>query len=108
MGHSLAVIFMVESFDGGVSKQAVKQLFDTVKSLCAAVGTLTNNMKQMIQTVSQSYANPVNPIESVALRLAIREEVREMVERVNRKSSIVVKSLEVPSGREFVEVFEDV
>ena len=31
-----------------------------------------------------------------------------MEERGKRKSSIVVKGLEVPSGREFVEVFEDV
>ena len=34
--------------DGGVSEQAVKQLFETVKSWCAAVVTLINNMKNMM------------------------------------------------------------
>ena len=31
-------------------EKAVKQLFETVNSLCAAVGTATNNMKQLMQT----------------------------------------------------------
>ena len=39
--------------DGGVSKQAMKQLFETVKNLCAAVYTLTNNMKHVMETVGQ-------------------------------------------------------
>ena len=82
----------------------MKQLFKTVKSLCATVVTL----KQMMETVFQSNSNPVNPTDSEVIRLAIREEVKEMEERVKRNSSIVVKSLKVPSGREFVEVIEDV
>ena len=53
-------------------------------------------------------ANPVNPTESKALRLTIREEVKEVKERQKRKSTIVVKSLKVLSGRELVEVFYDV
>ena len=85
----------------------MKQLFETVKSLCAAVVTLTNNMKNMMETVGQSNANPVNPSAWEALRLTIREEVMEMEEREKGKSLIVLKDLEVPSGREFVEVFED-
>ena len=40
--------------------------------------------------------------------LIIREKVREMDDREKRKSLMVVNYLEVPSGREFVEVFEDV
>ena len=43
--------------DVGVSEQPGKQLFETVKSLCAAVATLTNNMKNMMETVGQSNAN---------------------------------------------------
>ena len=31
----------------------MKQLFDTVKSLCAAMDTLTSNMNNMMKTVSQ-------------------------------------------------------
>ena len=62
----------------------------------------------MMKTVGQSNANPVNQTESEALRLAIREEVKEMKEREKIKSSIVVNGLEVPSGRQFVEMFEDV
>ena len=45
---------------------------------------------------------------SRAIRLAIREDVKEMEEKEKRMSSIVVLGLEVPFGREFVEVFEDV
>ena len=74
--------------DGGASEQAVKQLFETVKSLCAALATLTNNMKHMIETVGQSNSNPVNSTELEALRLTIREEVKEMVEREKWKSAI--------------------
>ena len=61
-------------FDGDVIEQSVKQLFETVKSLCAAVATLTNDMKQMMKTVGQSNANPINPTETLGqktLRLAI-------------------------------------
>ena len=48
MDHNLAVLFMVMfSF----SEQAVKQLFESLKSLCAAVATLKNNMKHMMETV---------------------------------------------------------
>ena len=86
----------------------MKQLFETVKSLCAAVVTLTNNMKNMMETVVQANGNPVNPTESEALRLTIRGEIKEIEEREKRKTSIFVKSLEMPSGREFVLVFEDV
>ena len=35
----------------------MKQLFETVKRLRAAVGTVTNNMKQLMETVGQSNAN---------------------------------------------------
>ena len=84
--------------DVGVSEQARKQLFDIVKSLCAAVGTLTNNMKQLMQTVGQLNSTHVKPTKSEALRFAIREEVKELEEGEKRKSSIVVKGLEVPSG----------
>ena len=42
---------------------------------------MTSNMKNMMKTVSQSNANPVNPTESEALRITIREEVEEMEER---------------------------
>ena len=104
MGQNLSVLLMVVKVwmvDGGVSEQAVKQLFETVQSLCAAVTTLTNNMKQMMETVGQSNANPVNTTESEALRLAIREEVKEMKDREKMKSSIVVKGLEVPSNMDF-------
>ena len=61
--------------------------------MVAAVGTLTNIMKQLMHTVGQSNANPVNPTASKALKLAIREEVNEMEEREKRKSSIVVQCL---------------
>ena len=71
--------------DGSVSEQAVKQLFETVKSLFAAVANLTNNMKHMMETVGQSNGNPVNRTESEAHRL-IREEVMEMEERERRGS----------------------
>ena len=47
-------------------------------------------MKQLMQTVGQLNANLINPAESQALRLAIREDVKEMEERDKRKSSIVV------------------
>ena len=56
------------------------------------VATLTNRMKQMMETIGQLNANPVIPIESKALKLAIREEVKEMEEREKRKSSVVVGS----------------
>ena len=59
------------SLNGGVSEQAVKQLFETVKSLGATLATLTSNMKQMMENVGQSNANPVNLAEAEALRLAI-------------------------------------
>ena len=39
--------------DGGASEQSVKQLFEIVKSLCAAVKTLTNDTKQLMQNVCQ-------------------------------------------------------
>ena len=61
----------------------------------------------MIETGGQSNPNPVNPTEPQALRLAIRDEVKEIEEREKRKSSIVVKGLEVASGREFVKVIEE-
>ena len=57
--------------DDGVIEQAVKQLFETVQNLCCAVSNLTNNMKHMIETVSQANANPVDRTESEALRLTI-------------------------------------
>ena len=91
--------------DGGVSKQTVKQLFESVKTLCAAVVLLTNDMKHMMETVGQSYASSVYPTVSEALRFTIREEVKEMEEEDKEESSIVLKGLEVPSGREFVEVY---
>ena len=52
--------------------------------------------------------NSVNPTESVVNKLAIREEVKQIKVREKRKPSIDVKRLEGPSGREFLEVFEDV
>ena len=66
--HSLAVLLM----EVDVWMVAVVQLFETVESLCVAAATLTNNMKQMMETVVQSNANPVNPNESETLRLIIR------------------------------------
>ena len=65
-GKSVSIVDGSRGLDGGVSEQAVEQLFETVKSLCAAVATLTNNMKQMMQTVGESNANSVNPTESEA------------------------------------------
>ena len=65
-------------------------------------------MKNMMETVGQLNVNPFNQTESEALRLTIREEVNEVEERQKRKSMLVVKSLEVLSGRELVEVFYDV
>ena len=94
--------------DSGIREEAVKQLFETVQRLCAAVATSTKNMKQMMKNVGQLNANPLNPTESEVIRLAIIEEVKEMEEREKKKTSIVVKGLEVPSGTEFVEVFENV
>ena len=47
-----------------------------------------------------------NPTESEALTLAIRKEFKEMKGKENRKSSIVVKGLELPSGKEIVGIFE--
>ena len=82
----------------------MKQLFETVKSLFAIVATLTNNKNQIKETVGQSNANLVNQTESETLRLAIIAEIKEMKER----EKIVVKGFEVPSGREFMEVFMDV
>ena len=90
--------------DAGVSKQTVKPLFETVKNLCNAVAILTNNMNHMMETVGQLNINPVNPIQSEDLKLAIRQELKAMKEREKR---IIVKGLEVPSGREFVKVFQD-
>ena len=55
-------------------------MFEAVKSLCAAV---TNNMKNMMETVGQSNANPVNP----TLRITNRDEIKEMEER-QRKGSL--------------------
>ena len=40
----------------------MKQLFWTVKSLCAAVATLTSNIKHMMETVCQSNAKPVKEV----------------------------------------------
>ena len=54
----------------------MKQLFDTVKSLCAAMDTLTSNMNNMMKTVGQSNINHVNPTVSEVLRNTIREDVR--------------------------------
>ena len=51
-----------------------------------------------METVSQSNTNPIKPTESETLRLAIREEVKEIEEREKSKSSIVVKGLEVGSA----------
>ena len=42
---------------------------------------LTKDMENMMKTVGQLNANPVKPTESEALRLTIREEVKEMEER---------------------------
>ena len=64
-------------------------------------------MKHMMETIGQSNDKTIKPNESEALRLTVREEVKEIDEREKRKSSIVVKGLEVPFFRQFVEVFED-
>ena len=50
-----------KGLDGGVSEQAVKQLFETVKEVCYEVDIMTNNMKQMIETVGWSNASSINP-----------------------------------------------
>ena len=66
-------------------------------------------MQNMMETACQGNANPVIPSESEALRLTIKRKLRKWKrEREKRKSSKVVKGLEMPSGREFVEVFENV
>ena len=56
----------------------MKHLLNSVMSLCAAVDTLTNNLKQMMETADQSNTNPVNLTEWEILRLAIIEEVKEI------------------------------
>ena len=43
-------------------------------------------MKNMMEIDGKSNANPVNPTEPEALRLIIREEVKEMEERERRGS----------------------
>ena len=97
-----SIVNCSRGLDVSVSEQAVKQLFDTVKSLCATVANLTNDMRMLrMENVGHSNANPVNTTESESFRLAIREEVKEMEEREKRKSSIVVKGLEEPCAREF-------
>ena len=51
--QSGSIVHGSRGLDGGISEQTVKQLFETAKCLCAAVATLTNNMKQMVETVGQ-------------------------------------------------------
>ena len=50
--ESCSIVVGSRGLDDGFSEKAVKQLFEAVKSLCAAVATLANNMKQMIETWS--------------------------------------------------------
>ena len=58
--QSGSVVDGSSGLDGGISEQDVEQLLETVNSLCAAVATLTNNMKQMMETTGQSNINHVN------------------------------------------------
>ena len=51
--QSCSVVDGRRDLDGGASEQAVKQLLETVKNLDATVATLTNNMKNMMETVGR-------------------------------------------------------
>ena len=89
-------------------REAVKQLFETVKGLCFSVGELTKNVQQLLQSTSQLQPTSASSVPPDDLRVTIREEVREMEERDKRKDSIVVKGLDVPDGRSFQDVFQEV
>ena len=79
--QSVSIVDDSRGLDGGASEQALKWLMETIKSLCAAVATFINNMKQMMETVGQSNANPVNPSDSVALRLDIQGDLVTLPDR---------------------------
>ena len=59
-------------------------MFGTVKSLRAAVATLTSDMKHMMETIGQSNDKTIKPNESEALRLTVREEVKELEGRESK------------------------
>ena len=93
----------------GVSEQAVQQLFETVKSLCVSVAKLTNDVKNMMGLLVSQMPIPLIQLSRKPSELLLHRRLRIWKrEREKRNSSIVVKGLEVPSGREIMEVFEDV
>ena len=93
--------------DGLVSKQAVVQLFETVKNLCATVGELSANVNKLMESVRFNTVSGESH-ESESLRLKIREEVREMEEREKRKCSIVIKGINVTNVSQVQEAFDNV
>ena len=92
---------------GTVPDSAFKQLFQTVKKLCETVQTLSAkqdsiNSEQDESTHHRLYPSPTLPPPSSStesdrdhLRTLIREETRELEERSKRKSSIIIRGLDV-------------
>ena len=91
---------------GSVPNSAFKQLFQTVKKLCETVQTLSMQSNSTNRVQGEQTTHTRNPGTSQAspnasdvdhLRVLIREEAREIEERNKRKTSIIIRGVEVQS-----------
>ena len=76
------------------SPAAIKQLFRTVESLCQAVTILSNDVKLLLQNQRDPGSN-ASGNKAEELKVSIREEIREMEERRKRRTSIIIRGLDV-------------
>ena len=103
------------STDGGtgVNGSAFKQLFETVRGLCETVSKLSAEMRTLMHSIEQLKAGSMTPAVAAVsndehFKTAVREEVREMEERQKRKTSIIIRGLDVDSVDHVRQTFEPV
>lgn len=89
-----------------VDKLAFRQLFQTVRQLCETVSTLSEQMSRLVSGQQSSVLSRTPGDED--LRVVIREEMREMEERNKRKSSIIIRGMDVPTTTHLNEQFQQV
>lgn len=111
------------SSDLGVDKDAFKQLYQTVKTLCETVKSLSAQVGTLTKP-SPDLPSPPGAGSDAGLGLAplgvagfareertrmlIREEIREMNERQKRVSSVIVRGIDAPDTQAFTRAFDSV
>ena len=97
---------LATDYSDNVSSAVTKQLFETVKNLCNAVTILTRDVQQLLnRPPAQQTQGPMN---NEHLRVCVRDEIREMDERKKRKSTVIIRGVNVDSANAIKEAFHPI